>query len=92
MSFIKGNKHGANSSRKGIPNKSTKELREALTSILTVNLDEIEAKLLEVAQDNPAKYVELLLKIAEYSLPKMQSTQVVEQGQDGMTYKISFTE
>ena len=89
MGFEVGNTHGGR--KKGVPNKSTKELREALTSILTVNLDEIDAKLTEVANDNPAKYIELLLKIAEYALPKMQSAQIVEQ-QNAKTYTISFTD
>ena len=91
MAFEKNNKHGKGRP-KGAANKETKQLREALTTILTKNLDDIDLKLKEVAENNPAKYIELLLKIAEYSLAKIQATQIVENQQDSTTYRISFTD
>jgi hypothetical protein len=90
MKFKKGNK--ASSGRiKGQPNKSTKELRDALTLILSNNIDTIQEKLNEVAKNNPAKYIEMLLKVAEYSLPKLTSTQDINI-LPPQTYNISFDE
>ena len=91
MPFEKNNNHSKGRPR-GSQNKETKQIREALNTILTNNLDDIDTKLKEVAENNPAKYIELLLRICEYSISKIQSTQIVENQQDSTTYRISFTD
>jgi hypothetical protein len=86
--FERGNKL-SKGRPKGQANKSTNELRDALTSILSNNIDSIQEKLDFIAASNPIKYIELLLKLAEYSLPKLTSTQEV-QILPPQKYKITF--
>lgn len=66
----KGNTLGAGR-KPGIPNKTTTELREAISKLVSKNIDKADKWLEQVAIDNPAKALELLIKLMDMRLPKL---------------------
>lgn len=69
MADENGNKTGGR--QKGTPNKSTKEIRDAFQVFVEGNTDNFEKWLNQVAKNNPAKAIELVVSISEYILPKL---------------------
>ncbi len=59
--------------QKGTPNRSTAEIKELLNQIISNNLDNINQWIKKVSKDDPAKALELLLKVAPFVLPKATS-------------------
>lgn len=66
---------------KGVPNKITKEIREAYANLIHGNLGNIEEWLIRIAKDDPAKAMELLFKLNNYVLPKLNQTDVTSGGE-----------
>ena len=66
---------------KGATNKVTRDIRSAYQQLVEFNLDNMSAWLAEIAADNPEKAFELMIKLSEYVIPKMQRTEVT--GKDG---------
>ncbi|MFA6402778.1 MAG: hypothetical protein WCX31_14340 [Salinivirgaceae bacterium] len=69
---------GANSSRKGVKNRSSEEIKQAYSDILNKNIGNLETWLKETAEQNPAKALELFLKLSEFILPRMRSTDLTD--------------
>ena len=74
MPFEKGNNLAG--SRKGIPNKTTAEIRNAFQLLLENNLDNMKVWLSDVAAEDPERALEIMLKMAEYIVPKLSRTEV----------------
>lgn len=55
----------------GTPNKITKELREVLNDVVEESASNIQTWLDRVASDDPARALELYLKMSEYVIPKL---------------------
>ncbi len=77
MPFQKGHKLAG--SRKGRPNKATRDVREAIAKIAQRNAPLVEQWLKEV--EDPAKRVSLYLDMCEYHIPKLARTELT--GKDG---------
>lgn len=74
MPYTKGrNKTGGRN--KGTPNKTTGELREHLQTIVEGFADQVEKDLKGLP---PRERVNLWLRLAEFVLPKLQRTELVE--------------
>lgn len=58
---------------KGTPNKVTKCIRESIQIILDENFDQIRNDIKEL---NPKDRIEILIKFAEFVIPKMQRNQI----------------
>lgn len=58
---------------KGSTNKVTGQAREFFEQILQRNFHNIEDSLTYVQADNPAKYLDLILKMSEFAIPKLRS-------------------
>jgi hypothetical protein len=58
---------------KGAEGKDTKRLREAIAAITEGGIEDFQRALGEVLEENPAKYLELYLRLLEYSMPKLRS-------------------
>ena len=58
--------------QKGTANKATTRLREAFTGLLEGNIGRLQELLDKVAEKNPQKALELLLKLSEFVLPKLR--------------------
>ena len=59
--------------KKGTPNKDTKELRERISDLIDNNFDNIQA---DMDTLTPEKRLDFLVKLFEYSLPKLNRTEI----------------
>ena len=80
MAFQKGHKGGPGRP-KGASNKITEEIREQFANLLEAQLPDVERWIRQTAQEDPAKAVDLLIKISERFVPKLTQNQVT--GADG---------
>lgn len=77
-----------NGRKPGTPNKATKTFRETITKLLSDNSANVGVWLERVSEDDPAKALDLLAKLAEYAAPKLSK---VEQTIDGnITHGYAF--
>ena len=56
--------------KQGTPNKTTQEARSLFIDIMNGEIDHIKETLLLIRRDNPAKYIESLAKLFQYTMPK----------------------
>ena len=69
--------------KKGTINKNTKQIREAYQKLTEDNLDNMNRWLTQTAQEDPAKALDLMLKLSEYIIPKLARQEIVgNEGQD----------
>lgn len=62
--------------KKGTPNKSTKEIKDAFQMFVENNVGNFEKWIIEIAETNPAKAMELVSNVSEYILPKLSRAEV----------------
>lgn len=74
MPFEKGNQLAG--SRKGVPNKATQEIRQAFELLMTDNLDNMKIWLSDVANEDPERALNIMIKMAEFIVPKLQRTDI----------------
>ncbi len=60
----------------GVPNRVTGDLRAVLGAFVAHNLADAQAMFDRVAEDEPARALELLVRVCEFVLPKLQRTEV----------------
>jgi len=68
---VRGTRTPGSGKKKGTPNRVTTEMREACLNLLNRNMPKLNKWLDEVAEDDPAKAFELLVKVMEFALPKL---------------------
>ena len=66
---------------KGLPNKTTGEIREAYQKLVDDNLDNMKEWLERVAEEDPNKALDMMLKLSEYFIPKLARQELT--GADG---------
>ena len=69
-------KSAKKSSRKGSPNKTTKELRDSFQFFVENNVSQFQDWIEQVAESNPAKAIELVTSLGEYIIPKLSRTEI----------------
>lgn len=74
---------------KGVPNKSTQIVREAIANLLERNAGNMDRWLNEVAAEDPYKALDLMNKLSEYHIPKLARTEVT--GKDGEAQQMVVT-
>jgi hypothetical protein len=61
---------GMKSSRKGIPNRSSAELKAVVSSIVNRSADKLETALETMYQTNPEAYVQAIVKLLPFVIAK----------------------
>ena len=73
--MARGKKTGGGS-RKGVPNKATADVREAIARFAQSTVPQFQEWINRVAQEDPAKAADLFLKAIEYHIPKLSRAEV----------------
>jgi hypothetical protein len=66
---------------KGVPNKATADVRTAIAELAQANVSRCQAWLDDIASIDPAKALDLYLRMLEYHVPKLARSEVT--GRDG---------
>lgn len=74
---------------KGVPNKSTAAVREAIAKMAELNAPRFSNWLDQVAAKSPEKACDIYLRAIEYHIPKLARTEVT--GQDGKPVALQVT-
>ena len=72
MPFVAGN-NLSQGRPKGAVNKENQIIKEAITAIVEGAIPDLVTVLAEMRETNPVKYTENLLKLMEYTVPKLRS-------------------
>lgn len=67
---------GKKSSRKGVPNRATSEIRDSFQKLIEGKLPKLSEWLDEVAKDNPERALNIIAKYAEFVLPKLHRKEI----------------
>lgn len=86
MPFKPGQSGNPNGRPKGAQSQYTKEIKEAFGKLLEDNLDNFNLWLIQVAADDPAKALDLVVKISERFVPKLSQQQITD-GEGGDLFK-----
>ncbi|SRR5260221_811696 len=71
--FKKGESRGR---PKGTPNKSTAIVKDTIALIVNKQIEKVNKILDKVAKDDPARFVEIVLKLSEFVAPKLSRQEV----------------
>jgi hypothetical protein len=74
---------------KGVPNKSTAAVRDAIAKMAELNAPRFAMWLDQVAQKSPEKACDIYLRAIEYHIPKLARTEVT--GTDGQPVALQVT-
>ena len=74
---------------KGVPNKSTAAVREAIAKMAELNAPRFSNWLDQVAAKSPEKACDIYLRAIEYHIPKLARTEVT--GSDGQPVALQVT-
>ena len=72
MPFAKGQSGNPKGRKRGQPNRVTREAREVFKAIFDRLAPKVEGWIRKTAETDPAKAADLLLRIAEHFIPKLQ--------------------
>lgn len=62
--------------QRGTPNKATAEARNVFAAFVETNAPKAQELFERVAKDDPAKALELLAKLAEFTIPKLSRSTI----------------
>lgn len=74
-------KKGEGGRPKGAPNKVTAQTREVFQQLIEANHDNLALWVAQVAAEDPEKALNIIIKMAEFVVPKMARIEMT--GQDG---------
>lgn len=88
MPFQKGrNKTGGK--KKGVPNKTTRDIKEAYRLLIENNLDNLTGWLEQIAAKDPEKAIKIINDLSEYVIPKLARSE--HTGADGKDLHTTIT-
>lgn len=71
MPTKKGHTNNPNGRKRGIPNKVTTGIKEAYRNLLELNTPNMVLWLERIAENDPAKALDICIKLSEYIIPKL---------------------
>lgn len=74
--FKKGQSGNPNGRKKGVPNKTTTELKETINKIVSISLENYLEDLEKIRKEDPKKAIELSKSLIEYIMPKMTKVDI----------------
>lgn len=81
--FKKGVPRAVGAGRKaGTPNKINSEFKETISEFVNFNSPKLQIWLDKIAEDDPAKAFDLLIKMMEFVVPKLSRTEYKEPERD----------
>lgn len=75
---------------KGTPNKLTSKTREAFNMLIEDNIPKLNDWLSKVAKDDPARALDIIAKLAEYTTPKLARTETSLQVTDKKQFNVDI--
>ena len=75
MKFDNNNNYGVKSSRKGVPNKATSELRNRVKMIIEDNVERLQSDLDNV---EPKERLNFLIQLLNFALPKLKAMEITD--------------
>ena len=75
-----GKKYGGR--KKGTPNKEVKDIREAFQVLIENNLDKMDLWINQLAEKNPEKAINTILRLSDFILPKLTKTEITQLPKD----------
>ena len=89
MGFSKGDPN-INRDGRTTPNKSTKMMKEAFAMLVENNLQHMSDWLERIAQDDPAKAMDLVIKLSERFVPALARTELTAKDGDSLFKELKF--
>lgn len=89
MPFQKNDPRINREGRKG-PNQSTKMMKEAFAMLVENNLEHMSEWLDRIAQDDPAKAMDLVIKLSERFVPALARTELTAKDGDSLFKELKF--
>ena len=77
----KGTTNNPNGRKPGVPNKVTKDIKEAYRQLIEKNLDNLTGWLEKIAEKDPEKAIKIINDLSEYVIPKLARSELT--GSDG---------
>lgn len=91
MSFRGGDENiNRNGRPKGSKNKATQHIREAYQKLTEDNLDRMSIWNSQVASEDPAKAMDIMIRLSEYIIPKLARQEVTGNDGESLFKDISF--
>lgn len=75
-----GKKYGGR--KKGTPNKEVKDIRETFKVLIENNLDKMDLWINQLAEKNPEKAINTILRLSDFILPKLTKTEITQLPKD----------
>lgn len=69
-------KHSNAGRKKGVPNRTTAQIREAYANLISNNIPKFESWINDVAHNDPERALKLILELSVYVIPKLASTEL----------------
>lgn len=82
MKYQKGQSGNPEGRPLGAKDKTNKEIRETFKTLVEGNLPEIQNWITLTAQKDPAKAIDLILKLSEFCIPKLKATELTANTND----------
>lgn len=90
MAFKPGQSGNPDGRKKGSQNKYTKQVKEAMGMLLEGNLDNLSIWLAQIAAEDPAKAMDIIIRLSERFVPKLSQQQITGGDGEDLFKNISF--
>lgn len=87
-----GRKRPPGGSRKGCPNKSTADVREAIAKLAAWAGPKMQGWIETVAANDPGRALDILGRLFEYHIPKLGRTEHVGDAENPVTVEVTTTD